>query len=166
MRAKTTLRILLFGVTLAAVGALFWQYQTGWLGEGTPSLMAEEAKVPACTNQDVLDKLKYNLFTVVKQQALTAHPDNEVAKKWSASIENIRQLSKGDGERVCKADLIYDSLPTLYGLEVPASIPVRQAGCIWQNMTLDGHATASLIYKMETLLDKPDQIHYEWMCMH
>jgi hypothetical protein len=100
-------------LALAATVTLLWPNESNWLRGGAPSVRAAEAAVPACTDKDILDQLLYNMFTLLKQQALKAIPDDEIVKKWSASIENIRQLSDGGGTRVCKADLIYDSLPPL-----------------------------------------------------
>ena len=100
-------------VALAAAVVLLWLKESNWLRGGAPSVRAAEAAVPSCTDKDILDQLLYNMFTLLKQQALKAIPDDEIVKKWSASIENIRQLSDGGGTRVCKADLIYDSLPPL-----------------------------------------------------
>jgi hypothetical protein len=153
-------------IALAVAALLFGPNESNRLIVSVPSLKAEEAKLPPCTDQSILERLMYNMFTIMKQQALKADPNDETAKKWSASIENIRQLSEGGDTRVCKADLIYDSLPAFSPWTVPAAAQMLQAGCLWKNMTYDGHVSVSFIYKLETLLDKPDQIHFEWMCVH
>jgi hypothetical protein len=159
-----------FSVTTRALLAvalmLVWPSESNWRSDGMPRAEAAEISVPACTDKNILDQLLYNMFTLLKQQALKANPNDEQAKKWAASIENIRQLSNDSGTRICKADLIYDSLPTLAPWSVPASVKMQQAGCLWANMTYDGHAVVSFVYKLETLLDKPDQIHFEWTCVH